>query len=153
MREGVATRAVHCAFACLVTLLSANCTAHDDDLLQADLAFRRFHEALDRKDYKALYQTSHQLLKQTGSEAAFVRLLEDVSQNLGQVRTFERERYQRTDLIGQDNTIDVTYRVTFERAVAKERFVWRVIDGHLALVGYYINSPLLESQADARQPL
>lgn len=104
----------------------------------ADASIVDFHRQFNDKKFKDIYNAAHADLKAAGTEADFLKLLEEVHQKLGKhVKSTEAGWGMNT--FNMKTSVAITQNSDFEQGKAVEQFTYVVSAGACTLQSYYIN--------------
>jgi hypothetical protein len=122
-----------------LTLLLAACHRVPETSV-VDEAVELFHQRLASGDDASIYRDADPVYQRSVDSEANTRFLARVRSKLGMpgraIRTFF------SSAAGVANT---QYEVTYTNGDATEIFFWRVKDGKATLIGFTINSPLMQT--------
>lgn len=134
--------------ACLIVAASAfsGCASARKDSSLAQKAVDVFHSQLDSEQYSLIYESADAKLRETTSEADFVRLLHNVHSELGTVRSSVLE-FRGIGFHSKGKaTVRLDYNTRFMRGLGAEEFVWQIRDNRAILFSYKINSKELAAK-------
>ena len=121
-----------------VMVAIAGCSAGQDKAA-AEAGVAQFHRQMNAREYHDIYDAADPAFRQSGSEGAAIRFLDQVRERLGTVRRTE-QRSWRVNFTPEGRTVALEYATEFTEGRGIENFIFRIADGRTTLVGYHINS-------------
>ena len=109
----------------------------------AERAVDQFHRMLTAHEYTQIYEAADGVFKAATTESELTRILQDVSDKLGAVRSATETGVFSQEQVGTNagTYLRLTYNTEFDHGHATETFTWRVASGQVRLAGYHIASP------------
>jgi hypothetical protein len=104
-------------------------------------AVREFQAKAQAGDYHGLYTNADGELRRSVPEQDFKQLLTDIAAQFGKRKRSTLTHYQSGWFTNRGTVLTLDYETEFTPGKARERFIWRVVDGKPILLGYYLNSP------------
>jgi len=111
---------------------SENLTASEDQVAT-------FHLEFNLAEYRKLYLSTDQQLKESTPEKQFVELLEVIHRKLGDVKQTERQSFN-VNFNTSGTFVTLEYATKFVEGSAQEQFVFLIKDKTPYLLNYNINS-------------
>lgn len=121
-----------------VALTVVACSFSDDTAL-AEAEVSRFHDALDSRQFAALYENAGAELKAVSTESDFVALLGAVHRKLGDVSASNKVSWH-VNYHTSGTFVTLGYDTMFTNGKGSEQFVYKLEDDRAVLVGYNIHS-------------
>ena len=129
----------HAAITAIAGFALVSCSA---DTTAAESGIEQFHHAYNSGQLREIYAASASDMKQSTSEADFVKFLSAVRSKMGPYKSGKTVGWHVN--VGTGGRLTTLNReAVFERGKATEQFVFRGEKPGAKLVGYYINSPAL----------
>lgn len=121
---------------CLVVLSCNSAT----NIELAEQGVILFHSQLDAEQYHTIYVEASEEFHKGGSEAEFLTVAQAIHRKLGRIQSSALKASQTQWLAGTGTIVTLFYDTQFASGKGTEKFMWRVTDNHVILVGYYIKS-------------
>lgn len=113
-----------------------------DPTKKATPAADLFHKQYDAKQFTAMYDDADDLLKKSVTKAQFQEALTKVFDTMGKIKN-AKQTDEQTDTSTGDSIVRLSYNVEFENGSGTEKFTFKANGGHVNLVHYNVDSPLL----------
>jgi hypothetical protein len=115
------------------------------DSSQVDAAVDKFHERLAAGDNDSIYREAGPEYQRSIDIETNQRFLARVERKLGTPGKGSRLNYNVKYSSGEA-VVNTQYDVKFTNGDATESFIWRVKDGRATLLGYTVDSPVLQAK-------
>ena len=129
-------------WAVLVSIAALSGCSPSADISLAEKQIPHFHELLDAGQFREIYASSSQEMKESGSENDFVALLEAVHRKLGTSKSSEEANWN-INVHTSGTFVTLVYSTTYAEGKASERFTYRITGKQALLAGYHISSNAL----------
>ncbi|MHA3773092.1 hypothetical protein ACXR0O_16290 [Verrucomicrobiota bacterium sgz303538] len=133
--------AILCAILAVTSMMLAGCGATKGKA-SAEKTVAKFHEQLNKGDFKGIYSAAHADFKSASTEKDFVALLNAVHRKLGAIKSSKQIGWRVNSFNFQTNVL-LNYKTTFAGGDAVESFNCRIDGDKAVLLGYNINSNAL----------
>lgn len=108
----------------------------------ANAAVQHFHERLNAEEYEEIYVDADDGFRAGQTHDELIKFLQAVHKKLGNAGEATQSNI-RVDANTNGTFITTSYRTTFDKGAATERFIWVTNSGELKLHGYHIESNAL----------
>ncbi len=133
------------AWAMVILLIAAaqlcSCSM-SKDMTMAEQAVAQFHERLNNQQDDAIYDAADAAYKNAITRETNHGFLSRIRRKLGTIKTSSKTNF-RLNIDTNGTFVNLAYKTECANGEADETFVWRVEGGHVTLVGYHVNSPLM----------
>lgn len=126
----------------MLCILLVSCSS-TKNLKLAEQAVTQFHTQLESEQYREMYATTDQMLRDVSNESDFVAQLQRIHHRLGKLHHTDVMGFLLTWSGQQGSLVTLSYHTQFAEGEATEEFVWHFINGHPKLASYSINSDVL----------